>query len=178
MKTLLIFFPVLFTLLATQDKTLYQTENEIDFTPADNNEKIVVTISGEIYSESKFDFSIISADNKTIYSFSNELNNLLLIKEYAEIFPEEEVKTMVKDFADNMVKNCFIGYTNQLPEYLGQNDYYAEYYEEINVSKEKYNELRKHNYTLISHQSYYEGYVKIYYDPTLDKVVTLITGGT
>ena len=70
------------------------------------------------------------------------------------------------------------GNTSKLPAYLDPDAYYDKYYEEIQVSKEKYNQLRKKKYPILMHQTYYEGYTKLYYDPELGEVVILIVGGT
>ena len=183
MKKLLIFILLIFSLTIVNsqenDGILYHAEKEILFTPLETPDIIIVNVIGDNYIDATYEILIINIPDDTLYVYDGEiLGNLFMDKPEAGQLSSDELERTVKSFADGITTHSIVRFTNDLPEYLEPQEYYEQYYEEIAVNKEKYNELRKNKYPILRHQTYYEGYTEIYYDPELKKVTTLLNGGT
>ena len=169
---------ILFLLLITfflrcNNKINYSISRTVIFSHVNISDTILVSIYGNSFEDSKFKITIINSQNDTIYHFVDDF--------LGHIVESTDDKKYFDQCAQNLIKetvyNSFETSTSGLPNYLPNSEYYEEYYENIEITREKYEKLRLQAYPIFRHSTYYEGWRKVCFDPDKGKVITIIDGG-
>ena len=67
--------------------------------------------------------------------------------------------------------------TSGLPPWLPKSRYYEQHYQTIEISRERYNSIRKLSLPLFSHPTHYEEWRTVFYDAGKKRAVVVLTGG-
>ena len=168
-RGLLLSILVLFAVSALAETTPcnIRREKAISFSEDKPTDKLIVTIRGRTCDTAVERIRIVSSTGKLLYQHSEPLRNYFTEK----ITKADAERAMEVVLGEDQVKS-----TRALPEWQPEEQYYEANSQNISVSEEYYNDIRKRGWRTFSHQIGYEGYRFIVYDREQKKAIEVSSG--
>lgn len=153
-------------------KIYFSKKSLINFSKLQVKDTLIISIEGDNWDDSKFKVFVKNNLNRSIYYFEQDYHNMV------SGFDSEDYQFLA-EVANRYTDGVFdtLETTNTLYDYLGDSENYEEYYETLKISLEDYNKLRNKAYPILRHNTYYEGWKKVYFDPIKKRTITIFNGG-
>jgi lysophospholipase L1-like esterase len=131
-----------------------------------------VAVAGTACHEATLTITIKDQGGATLYEYSAPFK-----RHTAVAWDDPNLGKVAEALVDDILAPSDERMTAELPAWAPKDQYYEDYYEEIQVTKERYNELRKQKLPIFRHLTHYEGWQRVIFDPSSKKAVVILTGG-
>jgi len=142
-------------------------EKAISFSEDKPTDKLIVTIRGRTCDTAVERIRIVGSTGKLLYQYSEPLRNHFTRK----INKVDTERAMEVILGEDQFQS-----TRDLPVWQPEEQYYAANSQNISVSQEYYEDIRKRRWRTFSHQMGYEGYRVIVYDREQEKAIEVSRG--
>lgn len=144
----------------------------IPFSSDDATDRLSVAISGSPCYEASLVVSITTNDGRSVYRYEAPFKPHVATQwDYPGL--AEVAQSLVNRFLDDIS----FSRTRDLPEWLPKDDYYEANYQEVQVDRAYYEELREQDWPVYTHLIHYEGWKVIAYDRNKGRTVVVSEGG-
>lgn len=131
-----------------------------------------VSVAGTPCYEATLTITIKGQDSAKLYEYSARFKQHTVVA-----WEDPDLGKVAEALVNDILVPAKKSTTAQLPPWAPQDEYYEEHYDVIQVTKERYNELRKQKLPIFRHPTHYEAWQSVIFDPNTRKAVVILTGG-
>lgn len=148
-----------------------QKARHVSFRSATAKDVMEVSIGAGPCDRATLTIVVRSDAGRVLYSYANPF------EQHVVRTKDEPLAKEAERFVDDLLARG-VESSGVLPPWLPPDDYEQKHAGAIHVTREAYESLRANPRPMLSHATYFEGWISVVYDETQRKTVTVVSGGT
>jgi hypothetical protein len=143
----------------------------VAFSSSNATDTLKVSVIGTPCFKGRLNIEIISQGGVRLYKYSAEFKRHTSLR-----WDDADMPQIAEDFVKRIL-HAERQETSDLPPWLPKGAYYEQNYETIEITKERYDSIRKQALPIFRHPTHYEEWRRVIYDAGKRKAVVILTGG-
>ena len=145
--------------------------SQVSFEALDADDQLTIVIQGSPCYEASLMVSISSADGSRLYEYEARFK-----PHVASQWDDSDLDEDAERLADQLVDPESFGLTSDLPPWLPGSEYYEENHQNIKISKQEYEELRRRDWITFTHSVHFEGWRVVAFDQESRRSIVVSEG--